>query len=109
MNIDLRQMVIGLWFGIFVAIFSLIGATQCQDKNTIDNKSEEIESLKKEVETYKQQLDSINIQHQCSIDSLTAIKSKIHIKYVQTAEDFSDRFIVCDDDILSYISSQIQD
>lgn len=102
-------MVLGILFGIFVATFSLIGATQCQDKNTIVDKSEEIESLKKEVETYKQQLDSLNIQHQCSIDSLTVIKSKIHIKYVQTAEDFSDRFIVCDDDILSYISSQIQD
>lgn len=109
MNIDLKQMVFGGLFGIIVVVICLIGITECQDESVIIDQSKEIELLKKEVETYKNQLDSIKIKHQYSIDSLITIKSKIHVTYMQTAEDFSDRVIVCDDDIISYISSQIQD
>lgn len=106
---DLRNMVIGILIGILLLLFTLIGITQCTDKNTIKDQSVEIESLKQEVLKYQIENDSIIQAHNKTIEGLQSLKHKINVTYQQTAEDFSDIVIVCDDDILKYIASQIQD
>lgn len=106
---DLRQMVIGILIGTFIVLFSLIGATQCIDRNTIEDQSKEIESLRKEVETYKFKLDSTKSYYNKHIDSLVQSKNKTIVIYEQVEKDFSDHRIVSDDSILVYIASQIQD
>lgn len=106
---DLRQMVIGILIGTLIVLFSLIGATQCNDRNTIEDQSQEIESLRKEVETYKFKLDSTKSYYNKHIDSLVQSKNKTIVIYEQVEKDFSDHRIVSDDSILVYIASQIQD
>ena len=106
---DLRTMVIGILIGTLIVLFSLIGATQCTDRNTIEDQSKEIESLRKEVETYKFKLDSTKSYYNKHIDSLVQSKNKTIVIYEQVEKDFSDHRIVSDDSILVYIASQIQD
>lgn len=106
---DLRQIVVGILIGTFIVLFSLIGATQCNDRNTIEDQSKEIESLRKEVETYKFKLDSTKSYYNKHIDSLVQSKNKTIVVYEQVEKDFSDHRIVSDDSILVYIASQIQD
>lgn len=102
-------MVIGILIGTFIVLFSLIGATQCTDKNTIEDQSQEIERLQKEVETYKFKLDSTRLYYNKHIDSLVQSKNKTITIYEQIEKDFSDHRVVSDDSILVYITSQIQD
>lgn len=106
---DLRTMVIGIFIGMLIIAISLIGSTQCTDRNTIEDQSKEIESLRKEVETYKFKLDSTKSYYNKHIDSLVQSKDKTIVIYEQVEKDFSDHRIISDDSILVYIASQIQD
>lgn len=102
-------MVIGIFIGMLIIAISLIANVQCTDRNTIKDQSQEIESLKQEVETYKFKLDSTKSYYNKHIDSLVRSKNKTIIIYEQVEKDFSDHRIVSDDSILVYIASQIQD
>lgn len=106
---DLRQMVIGIFIGMLIIAISLIATVQCTDRNTIKDQSQEIESLRREVETYKFKLDSTKSYYNKHIDSLVQSKNKTIVIYEQVEKDFSDHRIVSDDSILVYIASQIQD
>jgi uncharacterized membrane-anchored protein YhcB (DUF1043 family) len=106
---NLKQIVIGIFIGMLIIAISLIASVQCTDRNTIEDQSQEIESLRKEVETYKFKLDSTKTYYNKRIDSLVQSKNKIRIVYEQVEKDFSDHRIVSDDSILVYIASQIQD
>lgn len=101
-------MVIGIFIGMLIITISLIGTTQCTDRNTIKDQSQEIESLRKEVETYKFKLDSTKSYYNKHIDSLVQSKNKTIVIYEQVEKDFSDYRIISDDSILVYIASQIQ-
>ena len=79
------------------------------DDNDPKELKDEIEKLNEEVLRYKIEKDSIIQVHNRTIEGLQSLKHKINVTYQQTAEDFSDIVIVCDDDILKYIASQIQD
>lgn len=102
-------MVIGIFIGMLIIAISLIGSTQCTDRNTIKDQSQEIESLREKVKTYKFKLDSIQSYYNKHIDSLVQSKNKTIVIYEQIEKDFSDHRIVSDDSILVYIASQIQD
>jgi hypothetical protein len=106
---NLKQIVIGIFIGMLIIAISLIASVQCTDRNTIEDQSQEIESLRKEVETYKFKLDSTKTYYNKHIDSLVQSKNKIKVVYEQVEKDFSDHRIVSDDSILVYIASQIQD
>lgn len=102
-------MVIGIFIGMLIIAISLIASVQCTDRNTIKDQYQEIESLRKEVETYKFKLDSTKSYYNKHIDSLVQSKNKTIVIYEQVEKDFSDHRIVSDDSILVYIASQIQD